>query len=126
MKAIAWKLETANKKDCVYRIQVEELKGKRTLKKVYKILDTWQFSAEGYDARESGKILIFSKKFKNSAEWLKWAKEVPLNLIELNSKGRPKPVKLGLNIKKRKNLKKAAECILQKKQKKIAKKRRQT
>ena len=101
MKAVAWRLQTGNKDKFIYRLQVDGLKAVRAIKKVYKTLKSWDIAAEGFNPKSKETLLVFSKEFTNENEWIDWAKEVPLNLVEHNRKGKPKPIKLGLNVKRR-------------------------
>lgn len=103
MKATAWRLQTGNKDVFIYRMQIDGLKAQRAINKAYKTFEqeNWTMWGEGYNHRNKETMLIFSKRFTNENEWLRWAKSAPLHLVELNRKGKPKPIKLGLNKKRR-------------------------
>ena len=49
MKAFAWRRETDDDK-ANYCLQVENIKGKRALNKVVKILGDWEIIGDGYNA----------------------------------------------------------------------------
>tara|TARA_R100000664_G_C2724153_1_gene116614 strand:- start:66 stop:344 length:279 start_codon:yes stop_codon:yes gene_type:complete len=84
-------------------MQIDGLKAQRAINKAYKTFEqeNWTMWGEGYNHRNKETMLIFSKRFTNENEWLRWAKSAPLHLVELNRKGKPKPIKLGLNKKRR-------------------------
>ena len=61
MKAFAWRRETEDPK-ANYCLQVENIKGKRALNKVVKILGDWEIIGDGYNAKteEYTMILLLS------------------------------------------------------------------
>ena len=108
MKAIAWRLQTGNKDKFIYRLQIDGLKAVRAINKAYKTLGSWNVAAEGFNPKNKETLLVFSKEFADEGEWIDWAKNVPLNLVEHNRKGNPKPIKLGLNVKRKRRRKVSA------------------
>ena len=109
MKAIAWRLQTGSKDVFIYRPQLNGLKAQRSINKAHKTFEelNWSKCGEGYNYKNKETMLLFSKRFVSEQEWLNWAKNAPLNLVEHNRKGKPKPIKLGLNKKRRGRPKKA-------------------
>ena len=105
MQAVAWRLQTENKDKFIYRLQIDGLKATRVINKVYKTLGSWNVTAEGFNPKSKETLLIFSKEFGSENEWIDWAKNVPLNLIEHTRRGTPKPIKLGLNVKRKRRRK---------------------
>ena len=79
-----------------YRLQVDNVFGKLNRGRMIKQLKDWQLYGEGFGVKKSKQyILLFRKKFDSHEEWIKWAKNFPFNLVELNRNGNPKRTKLG-------------------------------
>ena len=89
MKAFAWRRETNNTK-ANYCLQVENIKGKRALNKVIKLLSEWEVIGDGYNSKTEEYTMIFSTDFDNSHIWQSWAEEFPIYLVELTSHGNEK------------------------------------
>ena len=89
MKAFAWRLETNDSK-ANYCLQVENIKGKRALNKVVKILGDWEVIGDGYNAKTEEYTMIFSTNFDNPGKWQNWAEEFPIYLVEVTSHGNEK------------------------------------
>ena len=89
MKAFAWRRETDNNK-ANYCLQVENIKGKRSLNKVVKILDDWEIIGDGYNAKTEEYTVIFSSDFDNPQKCLAGAEECPIYLVELTPYGNEK------------------------------------
>ena len=89
MKAWAWKRENENNKT-EYCIQVENIKGKRKLNKVLKILSEWTVIGDGYNAKTKEFTYIFAKPFDNTGAWQIWAEKFPIHLVEMTSHGNEK------------------------------------
>ena len=69
MKAFAWRRET-NDSRANYCLQVENIKGKRALNKVVKILGDWEVIGDGYNAKTEEYTMIFSTNFDNPGKIL--------------------------------------------------------
>jgi len=96
MEATAWKEQYCGPNEYLYRLQINNVCG-RSEKKIQKIVEDWSTSGRGYNPGNQTRMLLFSKVFESEQEWLKWAKQFPYKLIELNSKGNPKRTKLGID-----------------------------
>ena len=86
MKAFAWRRETTDPK-ANYCLQVENIKGKRALNKVVKILGDWEIIGDGYNAKTKEFTYIFAKRFDNTGAWQAWAETFPIHLVEMTSHG---------------------------------------
>ena len=95
MEASAW-LETKPEEGYNYRLQINNISSSN-LKKVERVCSSWRTAGYGWNPDTKDKILIYAKKFNTKREWLNWAKQFPFKLVELNSKGDPKPVRLGVH-----------------------------
>tara|TARA_R110001583_G_scaffold16625_8_gene68149 strand:+ start:693 stop:1037 length:345 start_codon:yes stop_codon:yes gene_type:complete len=93
VKASAWK-EPRRGTSFFYKLQIENIDG-RSLEKIKKICVEWKCGGYGWNIDNKYKILLFSKSFKSKAAWLKWAKQFPYKLVELNDAGKPLRSKLG-------------------------------
>tara|TARA_B100000809_G_scaffold51120_1_gene46273 strand:+ start:835 stop:1203 length:369 start_codon:yes stop_codon:yes gene_type:complete len=96
MEATAWKINTDDSGMCTYQMQIEKIKGKRELNQVNKLVSDWETFAEGYNSTNKTALLVLRRSFSNLSSWINWARQFPYNLEELNNKGNPKPIKLGL------------------------------
>ena len=99
MIATAWKIPSLTENTISYRLQWEGIKGIRSLKMAFKQMSDWRDVGIGTD-KDKNKILIFDRSFDTMDEWITWAKQFPFKLIEINRKGAPKPIKLGIDAKK--------------------------
>ena len=99
MTATAWKIPSRMDGRISYRLQWEGIKGIRALKKAFKQKSEWRDVGMGTD-KDKNKILIFDRSFDTMDEWIVWAKQFPFKLVEINTKGLPKPIKLGIDAKK--------------------------
>ena len=106
MQAFAWKLATKDKKNPEYMLQVNNISGIRARNKALKAVQGWKMFGSGRDPDNKNELLIFTRKFDTIREWIKWAKEFPFSLQELNRNNKPKPIKLGLQHQKTKRRKK--------------------
>jgi hypothetical protein len=80
----------------VYRIQFENIKGKRENKRIIKAMTKEGCELVGNGYSKGGEfILIFDKKIESRDKWIDWARQLSYPLVELNSKMNPKPTKLG-------------------------------
>ena len=104
VKATAW-CEFNNDNGYQYRLQISNVGG-RSVKRVAKSCEGWREAGSGYNPKTGFRMLIFSKKFNTRQEWLKWAKQFPYKLVELNSKGEAKAIKLGMDFLEKNNRKK--------------------
>ncbi len=89
MKAFAWRRETTEPK-ANYCLQVENIKGKRALNRVYKILNDWEVIGDGYNAKTEEYTIIFAQDFDNPRKWQTWAEKFPIRLVEITSHGNEK------------------------------------
>ncbi len=95
MEAAAWRESTPNG-DFLYRLQVNNIDA-RSIRRIVRICSDWDHAGYGWSSSTKYKILLFARCFKTQKEWLKWAKQFPYKLVELNGRGQPKPIKLGLD-----------------------------
>jgi hypothetical protein len=105
VKASAW-MEPTRESEFSFRLQIDNISA-RSFKKIEKVCANWRHAGYGWNPDTNYKILMFIKEFNNRGEWIEWAKQFPFKLVELNSKGNPKPIKLGIDFlnKKRKKRK---------------------
>ena len=97
--ASAWREKPG--KTC-YRLQVDNIFGKRNCARLIKQLEDWQLYGQGFTVRESKKyMLLFKRNFDNEEEWINWAKNFPFKLVELNRNGIPKHNKLGAYLRRK-------------------------
>ena len=99
MKGVAWKNLRLNMTgaECVYVLQVDEVKGIREGNRLMKILDGWHITGTAYDPKSKTESYIFRRGFNTENEWKSWARKFPYLLEEITEKtGRKKPYKLGL------------------------------
>lgn len=99
VEASAWR-EACRKDVFFYRLQINNIDG-RSLRKIKKICSDWNDGGYGWNLENKYKILLFSKAFKTRRAWLKWAKQFPYKLVELNGEGKPLKNKLGLDSQKK-------------------------
>ncbi len=101
MEAKAWKEDYPE--GCRYRLQIDGVSG-RSMTKVQTLVHDWSVTGTGWNPETKTQVLLYFKDFQTEKEWLKWAKHFPYKLIELNRKGNPKSIKLGIDaINKNKN-----------------------
>ena len=86
MKAWAWRRDGESS----YCVQIENIKGKRKLNKVLKLLSDWKIISDGYNAKTEEYTYIFAKNFPNTGKWLSWAENFPVHLTETTSHGNEK------------------------------------
>ena len=89
MKAWAWRRDSDDN-SVNYWIQVDNIKGKRKLNKVLKLLSNCQIVGDGYNAKTSEYTYIFAKTFDNIHTWHVWSEKFPIRLVELTSHGNEK------------------------------------
>lgn len=99
VEASAWK-EPRRGTSFFYKLQIGNIDA-RSLTKIKKICAEWRCSGYGWNVDNKYKILLFSKSFKNKTAWLRWAKQFPYKLVELNDDGKPLKNKLGSNFQKK-------------------------
>jgi len=97
LKATAWRMPTDEKNEYLYHLQVRG-RDKRQQRKLLRILKEWKNIAFGWNPKDNKEfMLLFSKCFNNSKDWVSWAKTFPFELQELNPlNDKPKKIKLGL------------------------------
>jgi hypothetical protein len=97
MKAVAWKNFRLKNDSLLYVLQVDGIKGIREQNRLLKVVDGWEFTANGYDPKTKTETLIFKKVFETETAWKRWARKFPYLLEEITEKtGKVKPYKLGL------------------------------
>ena len=89
MKAFAWRRETTDPR-ANYCLQVENIKGKRALNKVVKILGDWEIIGDGYNAKTEEYTMIYAQDFDNPRKGQAWAEKFPIQLVEITSHGNEK------------------------------------
>ena len=93
MEATVWRVQTGDKKEFNYRLQIEGIKGVRAKNRVLKCVEDWSFAGEGFTKNKKEFVMIFSRTFDTPKDWLTWARAFPYNLVELKKDGTPKPIK---------------------------------
>jgi hypothetical protein len=93
MEATAWRVQTGDKEEFNYRLQVEGIRGTRAKNRVLKCVKDWNSAGEGFSNRKKELVLIFSRTFETPKAWMSWAKAFPYSLVELKRDGTPKPIK---------------------------------
>jgi len=99
VEAAVW-CEVDDEYGCQYKLQINNI-DRRAVRKVEKSCADWNFTGTGWHPKTGYRMLLYSKKFKTREEWLEWAKHFPYKLVELNSKGKPKPIKFGASCSKK-------------------------
>ena len=99
VEASAWR-EPVNDDGFFYRLQVNNVSS-RSVRQIEKACASWHPAGYGWHPETKYKILIYAKKFDSKEQWLDWAKQFPFKLVELNNKGNPKPIKLGIDCNKK-------------------------
>jgi len=86
ISAYAWKVE---EKNSLFRVQIETNDYRHSSKIMNYMMkeNLFSLSGEGFDRKEK-KIIIFTKKFKSSYLFIKWAKQFPWELKEINLKNK--------------------------------------
>ena len=69
---------------------LENIKGKRAMNKVVKILGDWEIIGDGFNSKTEEYTMIFSSDFDSPHKWQAWAEEFPIYLVELTSHGNEK------------------------------------
>jgi|7_EtaG_2_1085326.scaffolds.fasta_scaffold10756_3 hypothetical protein len=94
MNITAWREETQRKDEMYYKVQINQIIGARSRKKVEKLFGEWKLVGEGYSMRNSKEsLLMYAKTFKTRKEWETWAKQFPHELTEYTNHGNPKVFK---------------------------------
>jgi len=78
--AYAWKV---GKNNPHYRLQISNISGKRMRNKIFKQIEGWKNSGEGFDAKKNQYVLIFDKKFDSVIDWQEWAQSFPYQIKEI-------------------------------------------
>jgi len=98
MKGVAWKNSRIDSDECVYILQVDEIKGKREYNRLLKEVSGWNCTGTAYDPSTKTESYLFRRGFSTEGEWKTWARKFPYFLEEITEKtGRKKPYKLGLD-----------------------------
>ena len=102
MHAAAWR---AYRGEYRYKLQINNIRGKRMFNRLFKEYSTnnWEVVGDGYGKKEGCFILLAARQFSCEEEWLKWARESDLDLVEHTISGKEKPIKLGINYCRRKD-----------------------
>jgi hypothetical protein len=103
MHAAAWKAHRGTNR---YKLQISEISGKRMFNRLYKEYssDCWEIIGDGYGKKEGHYIILAAREFESEEQWLSWARQCDLDLVEQTLSGKPKPFKLGNNYKPRKGV----------------------
>jgi len=95
VRVTAWVFERRDT-HYVYRIQFEDIKGKRENKRIIKAMTKEGCGVAGHGHSKNGEfILIFDKAIPTRERWADWARSLDYPIVELNSKMKPKSIKLG-------------------------------
>ena len=78
--AYAWKV---SKNVPCYRLQISNISGKRMRNKIFKQINGWDNSGEGFDSKKNQYVLLFDKRFDSPEDWLNWAQSFPYQITEI-------------------------------------------
>jgi len=92
MEATTWRIQTNNKDEFNYRLQIDGIKGVRAKNRILKAAANWNTVGEGHN-RDKNFILLFARTFSDKKSWARWAKQFPYELAELKKNGDLKPIK---------------------------------
>lgn len=111
LKAEAWRLRVGEVNTFVYRLQINDIT-LRQEKSMRRAMYGWKQVVEGFDPQSDKVFFGFDREFKSEEDFHEWGKYFPFQLSEISStSNRIKPVKLGLQIpKKKKTKKRKAKC----------------
>ena len=90
MNIVAWKQITDANKNCIYKLQVEGTMSSRDKKKVFAELKGWTEVGNGWNDKKE--ICLFSRSFQSKDSFIKWAKQFPFELKEVNRNGKEKKI----------------------------------
>jgi hypothetical protein len=81
---VGWVFQKLEDKTCIYRLQLSA-SNRRLVNKLTKQIGG-KLVGEGHTAGSKETVLIFEKKFKDKKEWVKFAKELEINVREYNDR----------------------------------------
>tara|TARA_Y100000296_G_scaffold83253_1_gene113732 strand:- start:1351 stop:1662 length:312 start_codon:yes stop_codon:yes gene_type:complete len=103
MKATIWKVLTEKKNEYRYKLQVEQISGKRMENRIKKALKDWDEAGYGfYRSNKKETSLLFARSFEDKYAMLEWAKTFPYELHEKNTQEKIKKIKTSYNRKEAK------------------------
>ena len=79
---VGWMLRKLDDQSCVYRIQLSGA-NKRLVNKLTRQIGG-KIVGEGYGSKDKQTVLIFEKTFQTPKDWIKFAKELEINVTEYN------------------------------------------
>jgi len=92
MTIVAWKQLIDIDKNYVYKLQVEGDISSREKKKILSELKGWTEVGYGWERAGKTEICLFSRTFQDKGSWIKWAKQFPFELNEINKNGKTKKI----------------------------------
>ena len=99
MRATIWKVSNKNEKPLRYRLQIDEIVGKRLENRVLKQLSDWAEAGSGYQKETKEATLIFARDFDSTKLMLEWALSFPYELHEQTTRGNTRKIKTSYNKK---------------------------
>tara|TARA_R100001509_G_scaffold66269_2_gene36737 strand:- start:3129 stop:3449 length:321 start_codon:yes stop_codon:yes gene_type:complete len=81
---VGWMFRKLDDQTCVYRLQLTATSKRLVNKLTQQIGGT--IVGEGYGSVNKQTVLIFEKVFENQKEWIKFAKELEINVTEYNNR----------------------------------------
>jgi len=88
----AWQVEKTNNNKVLYQMQIDQIAGKRARNKILKFVKDWQLVGDGYTPNTKTFLLILSREFNSVKDWIKWAKQFPYEVQELNRNDKVKAI----------------------------------
>tara|TARA_R110000824_G_scaffold78717_8_gene198571 strand:- start:155 stop:469 length:315 start_codon:yes stop_codon:yes gene_type:complete len=104
MKVHAWKVDARYTDRCKYYIQLNDIPGKRVFNRLVKEMkEEWNIFGDGFDKHKEKFVMLATREFDSKQEWVKWARKFPYDVVEYTRDGKPKPIKLGTNYRRKAN-----------------------
>ena len=102
MKIHAWKTDLRLAQQHKYYIQINGIPGKRAFNRLVKEMrEEWDIYGDGFDKHKKNFMLLATREFQSIEKWLEWARKIPYDMVEYNRNGKPKPIKLGSNYRRK-------------------------
>jgi hypothetical protein len=102
IKASAWKEDYRYSDSYRYRLQIDNIPGKRNFRRLLKEIEKeWRVYGDGFNQKAERFTILATKDFNSLEEWLEWARNFSYNLVEYNRNDEPKSIRLGSNYRKR-------------------------
>lgn len=102
MIAHAWKVDARLSPNHKYYIQINDIPGKRSFNRLVKEMDgEWDVYGDGFDKHKQNFMMLAAREFDSQENWIEWARNFPYNLVEYTRDGKPKPIKLGNNYRRK-------------------------